>query len=86
MHKDKRYTAKPLYEQLKTLPVRLNNKPLEEAFSKTRILQEHPEVICNKYSLVYSSSINNPKQTKLIALYFRTTVRVSLLAYQGYKT
>ena len=65
MHKDKRYTAKPLCEQLKTLPVRLNNKPLEE---------------------VYSSSINNPKQTKLIALYFRTTVRVSLLAYQGYKT
>ena len=66
--------------------MRLNNKPLQEAFTKKCILQEHPEVICNKYSLVYSSSINSPKQTKFITPYFRTTVRVSLVAYQGYKT
>ena len=41
---------------------------------KRRILQEHPDVICEKYPLVYGSSDSNSNQTKLIIQYFRTTV------------
>ena len=59
MFKEKRHAAKPLYEYLKILPVSSNNKLLQANFMKKHILQEHPEVICDKYPLVYSSSINN---------------------------
>ena len=52
---------------------------------KKCIQQQHPEVICDKYPLLYSSSTNNSDQTKLIVPYFRTTVGVSSLPYQGYK-
>ena len=84
--KEKKHTAKPLHEYLKILPVSLNNKLLQAKFMKKCILQEHPHVICDKYPLVYSSSINNSDQTKLLTPYFRTTAGVSSLAYQGYKT
>ena len=86
MFKEKRHTAKPLYEYLKILPVSLNNKLLQAKFMKNCILQEHPEVICDKYPVVLSSSINNSDQTKLVTPYFRTTAGVSSLAYQGCKT
>ena len=86
MFKEKRHTAKPLYEYLKIFPVILNNELLQAKFMKKCILQEHPEVICDKYPLVYSSSINNSDQTKLVTPYFRTTAGVSSLAYQGCKT
>ena len=33
---------------------------------KKRILQEHPDTNCDKYQVVYSSSINNFDQTKLL--------------------
>ena len=75
-----------LYEYLKILPVNLNNKLLQETFMLKHILQEHAEVICDKYLLVYSSLINNSDQTKFITPYFRTIAGVSSLAYQGYKT
>ena len=77
---------KPLYEYLKILPVSLNNKLLQAKFMIKHILQEHPEVICDKYPLVDSSSINNSDQTELVTPYFRTTTRVSSLAYKGCKT
>ena len=77
---------KPLYEYLKILPVSSNNKLLQAKFMKKLILQEHPEVVCDKYPLVYSSSINNSDQTKLITPYFRTTAGVSSPTSQGYKT
>ena len=83
MFKEKIHTVKPLYEYLKIIPVSLNNKILQARFMKKRTLQE---VICDKYPLVYSSSINNSDQTKLITPYFRTTAGVSSPAYQGYKT
>ena len=73
MFKEKRYIVKTMYEHLKILPVSLNNKLLQEKFVKQHILQEHPEIICDKYPLVYSSSINNSDQTKLVTPYFRTT-------------
>ena len=47
MFKEKRHTAKPLYEYLKILPVSLNNKLLQAKFMKKSFLQEHPEVICD---------------------------------------
>ena len=53
---------------------------------KKHILQEHPQVISDKYPLVYSSSVNNSDQGKLVTPYFRTTAGVSSLAYQDYKT
>ena len=80
MFKEKRHTAKPAYEYLKILPVSLNNKLLKAKFMKKRILQEHPEVICDKYLLVYSSSVNNSDQKKLVTTYFRTFAGVSSLA------
>ena len=40
--KEKKHTAKPLYEYLKILPVSLNNKLLQAKFMKKCILQEHP--------------------------------------------
>ena len=41
--KEKKHTAKPLYEYLKILPVSLNNNKLLQAkFMKKCILQEHP--------------------------------------------
>ena len=86
MFKEKRHTVKPLYEYLKILPVSSNNELLQAKFMKKLILQEHPEVVCDKYPLVYSSSINNSDQTKLIKPYFRTSAGVSSIAYQGYKT
>ena len=86
MFKEKRHTAKPLYEYLKILLVSLNPKLLKTKFMKKRIIQEHQEVICDKYALVYSSSINNSDQTKLVTTYFRTFAGVSSLAYQGYTT
>ena len=84
MFKEKRHIVKPLYEHLKIVPVSSNNKLLQAKFMKNLILQEHPEVVCDKYPLVYSSSINNSDQTKLITPYFRTTAGVSSLACQGY--
>ena len=63
---------KPLYEYLKILPLSLNNKLLQAKFMIKCILQEHPEVICDKYPLVDSSSINNSDQTELVTPYFRT--------------
>ena len=86
MSKEKRHATKPLYEYLKILLGSLNNKLLQAKFMKKQILQEHPEVICDKYPLVYNSSINNSDQTKLVAPYFKTTAAVSSLVYQGYKT
>ena len=50
---------------------------------KKCILQQHLEVICDKYPLLYNSLINNSDQTKLIVPYFRTTVVTSSLPYQG---
>ena len=86
MFKEKRYTAKLLYEYLKILPLSINNKLLKAKFMKKHILEEPLEVICDKYPLAYSSSINNFDQTKLVTTYFRTFAGVSSLAYQGYKT
>ena len=40
---------------------------------KKHPIQEHPDVICDKYPLVYSSSINNSDQTKLIIYNYHTT-------------
>ena len=62
MFREKRHTAKPPYEYLKILPVSLNNKLLQAKFMKKRIQQEHPEVICDKYPLVYSSLLALTKQ------------------------
>ena len=62
MFREKRHTAKPLYEYLKILPVSLNNELLQAKFMKKRILQEHPEVICDKYPLIYSSLLTLIKQ------------------------
>ena len=83
MFKEKIHTVKLLHEYLKIIPVSLNNKVLQARFMKKRTLQE---VICDKYPPVYSSSINNSDQTKLIKPYFRTSAGVSSIAYQGYKT
>ena len=86
MFKEERHIVKPLHEYLKILPVNLNNRLLQAKFMTNRMMQEHPEVIFNKYPLLYSSSIKNSDQAKLITPYFRTSARVSSLAYQGYKT
>ena len=45
MFKEKRHTAKLLYEYLKILPVSINNKLLKAKFMKKHILEEHLEVI-----------------------------------------
>ena len=79
MFKSKRHTAKTMYEYLKILPVSLNNKLLQEKFVKKHILQEHPEIICDKYPLVNSSSINNSDQTKLVTPYFRILMAVQII-------
>ena len=86
MFKEERHIVKPLHEYLKILPVNLNNRLLQAKFMTNRMMQEHPEVIFNKYPLLYSSSIKNSDQAKLITPYFRTSAGVSSLAYQGYKT
>ena len=45
------------------------------------VSKKHPIVIGNKYN----KSINNSTCKKLIASYFRTTLGVSSLMYQGFK-
>ena len=84
MFKGKRESLHPLYEYLNILPLNLNRKLLCAKFMQKLVSKKHI-VIDNKFPLHYNNSINNSAKKKLIVPYFRTSLRVSSLLYQGFK-
>ena len=84
MFKGKRESLHPLYEYLNILPLNLNRKLLCAKFMQKLVSKKHI-VIDNKFPLHYNNSINNSAKKKLIIPYFRTSLRVSSLLYQGFK-
>ena len=85
MFKGKMETVQPLYEYLNILPLNLNRKLLRAKFMQKLVSKKHPTVIKNKFPLYYNKSINNSTRKKLIVPFFRATLQVSSLMYQGFK-
>ena len=50
-----------------------------------KLVSKHPIVNENKFRLHYNKSITNSAHKKLIVPYFRTSLGVSSLMYQGFK-
>ena len=85
MFQGKRKSVQPLYEYLNILPLNINRKLLCAKFMQKLESKKHPIVIENKLPLHYNKSIDNSAHKKLIVPYFRTSLRVSSLMYQGFK-
>ena len=84
--KGKFESAQPLFQYLNTLPLYLNINLQQSKFLKKLILCQHPDSIEEYLSIIYSTSINNTNNTKLILPYYKSSPGYSLLFYQSYRT